>query len=38
MKLAEVTRREDADEQCAQAEREDVSCRPRIESTDVREE
>jgi hypothetical protein len=32
-----VTRRKDADEQRAQAERKDVACRPRIESTDVRD-
>jgi hypothetical protein len=38
MELAEVTRRNDADEQRAQAEREDVACRPRIESADVRDE
>jgi hypothetical protein len=38
MELAEVTRRKDADEQRAQAERENVGCRPQIESTDVREE
>jgi hypothetical protein len=38
MKLAEVTRRKDADEQRAQAEREDVGCRPRIESTTVRDQ
>jgi hypothetical protein len=35
MEMAEVTRRKDADEQRAQAERKDVACRPRIESTDV---
>lgn len=35
MELAEVTRRKDADQQCAQAEGEDVGCRPRIESTYV---
>jgi hypothetical protein len=38
MELAEVTRRKDADEQRAQAERKDVACRPRIEGTHVREE
>jgi hypothetical protein len=38
MELTEVTRRKDADEQCAQAEREDVGCRPQIESTDVRDQ
>jgi hypothetical protein len=36
MELAEVTGSKDADEQRAQAEREDVGCRPRIESPDVR--
>jgi hypothetical protein len=35
MKLAEVTRRWDADKKCAQAERNDVDCRPRIENTDA---
>jgi hypothetical protein len=35
MKLAEVTRRWEADEKRAQAEREDVDCRPRIEDTDA---
>jgi hypothetical protein len=38
MKLAEVTRRVEADEQRTQAESDDVACRPRIESTDLREE
>jgi hypothetical protein len=38
MKLAEVTRRVEADEQHTQPERKDVACRPRIESTNVREE
>src|ERR1035437_6481618 len=38
MELGEVTRRKDADEQRAQAERKDVVCRPRMESTDVRDE
>ena len=38
MELAEVTRRKDADEQRAQAERKDVACRPRMESADVRDE
>ena len=38
MELAEVTRRTDADEQRAQADRQDVACRPRMESTDVRDE
>jgi hypothetical protein len=38
MELAEVTRRKDADEQRAQAEREDVACCPRMESSDVRDE
>jgi hypothetical protein len=37
MKLAEVTRMANADEQHTQAERKDVACRPRIESTDARE-
>src|SRR5580704_8482007 len=36
MKLAEVTRRTEADEQRAHAERKDVACGPRVESTDVR--
>jgi len=38
MKLTEVTRRKDADEQRAQAERKDVDYRPRMESANVREE
>ena len=38
MELAEVTRRETADEKRAQAEREDVGCGPRIESTYVHDE
>jgi hypothetical protein len=38
MKLTEVTRRKDADEQRAQAEGEDMGCHPRIESTDARDE
>ena len=38
MELAEVARRKDADEQSAQAEREDVAWRPWIESTDVRDQ
>ena len=38
MELAEVTRRKEADEQRAQAERKDVGCRPRMESADVRDE
>ena len=38
MELAEVTRRKNADEQRAQAERKDVGCRPRSESTDVRDQ
>src|ERR1700735_498199 len=37
MELAEAPRRKDADEQHAQAERQDVACRPWIESTDVRD-
>jgi hypothetical protein len=32
MKLAEVTRRKEADEQRAQAERKDVACRPRMKA------
>ena len=38
MELAEATRRNDADEQRAQAERKDVACRPRMESADVHDE
>jgi len=38
MKLAEATRRVDADEQYAQTEREDVACRPRMKNSDVRDE
>jgi hypothetical protein len=38
MELAEVTRRKYADEQRTQAECEDVACRPRMESTDMRDE
>jgi hypothetical protein len=38
MELAEVTRRKDADEQRAQAERKDVACLPRMKSSDVRDE
>jgi hypothetical protein len=38
MELAEVTRQTDADEQRAQAEREDVAGSPRIERPDAREE
>src|SRR5579864_1221367 len=38
MELAEVTRRKDADEQRAQAERKDVACCPQFESTNVRDE
>jgi hypothetical protein len=38
MELAEVTRRTDADEQPAQAEREDVACIPQMERPDVRDE
>jgi hypothetical protein len=38
MKLAEVTRRAEADEQHTQAERQHVACRPRIESANLREE
>jgi hypothetical protein len=38
MELAEVTRREDADEQRTYAEGEDVACRPRIEVANVRDE
>jgi hypothetical protein len=38
MKLAEVTRMAEADEQRAQAERNDVGCRPRIKSANVRDE
>src|SRR5579863_6651366 len=38
MELAEVARRDEADEQHAQAEREDVGCRARIESAHAREE
>jgi hypothetical protein len=37
MELTEVTRRKDADEQRTKSEREDVGCRPRIESTYVRD-
>src|SRR3984885_12433574 len=37
MELAEAPRRKDADEQHAQAERQDVACRPWIESADVRD-
>jgi hypothetical protein len=35
MKLSEVTRRWNADEKRAQAERNDMDCRPRIENTDA---
>src|SRR5208337_4082037 len=38
MEPAEVTRRKDADEQRAQAERKDVACRPRMEIADLRDE
>jgi hypothetical protein len=38
MELAEMTRREDANEQRAHTERKDVACRPRIEITNVRDE
>jgi hypothetical protein len=38
MKLAEVTGRVEADEQRTQAERKDVAGRPRIKSTNLREE
>jgi hypothetical protein len=38
VELAEVTRRKDADEQRAQAEREDVGCCARMESADVRDQ
>jgi hypothetical protein len=38
MKLAEVTRRKDADEQRSQAKRKDMACCPRMESADVRDE
>jgi len=36
MKLAKVTRRKDADEQRAKAEREDMACGPRIKGANVR--
>jgi hypothetical protein len=38
MKLAEVARRKEADEQSAEAEREDVGCRAQMESADARDE
>jgi hypothetical protein len=38
MELPKVTRRKNADEQRAQAERKDVTSRPRIESADARHE
>ena len=38
MELAEVTRRKDADQQRAQAERNNVACGPQMESADVRDE
>jgi hypothetical protein len=38
VELAKVTRRQDAEEQSAQAERCYVACRPWIENTDARDE
>jgi hypothetical protein len=38
MESAEVARRKNADKQGAQAERKDVACRLRMESTDVRDQ